>query len=221
LRYSQAQMSVPLSEFGKYQKYGWMSLGLWLLLTPLCTYLCFEAIVAGTGTYVPAIAPPVVAIRAGEGFWGVTAFLSAMVLAGCLVALLVRLMLGGEKSAEYRMLSNRKIGFNVTRGYVALGVLLVTLSLAMGFFGLHSGLFLGRDELAFTRMWSLHEEHYRYDQVKALREVPGDEGRSNFVIQVNGAPDWSTEREVSHPDDEQKAMLAQRTGKRIAKAVRD
>ena len=218
LRYSPEQMSVPISGIDKYRKYGLLNMGLCVLLAPLGIWACYAAFRAAVTDYVPAIAPPVIAIRAGDGFWLAPALLPGMVLGCCLATLIVRLMLGRERSAEYRMLGNRRLGYDATRGLMVLGVLTVAGSIALGYFGLHAGLYLGRDELAFTRMWSLHEERYPYDQVKALREVQDqDQGRSNFVIQVKGAADWSTEREVSHPDDDQKALLARLTGKTIVK----
>jgi hypothetical protein len=218
LRYSAAQMSVPISELSKYGKYNLLSLLLCILLTPLCIYICFAALHAVISDSVPAIAKPVVAIRAGDGFWFATALLPGIVLACCLIALIVRLILGAEKSAEYRMLSNRRGGFDATRFFIVLGALVMAGSAVMAYFGMRTGLFLGRDELVFDRIWSLEEERYRYDQVKALREVLNDDGEKwNFVIQIAGAPDWSTGREVTFPDDEQKALLVKRTGKRIVK----
>jgi len=219
LRYTPEQMGVPLTELDKYKKYGLLSVGLFLVLMPLSIYACFVVIHLMAENYLPAVAAPVVAIRANEGFWVVVALFPGIFLACSLIALILRLMLGAQRSAEYRMLSNRKLGVDATRGQILLGALMVAGSAALGYFGYHAGLFLGRDELVVHRMWSLQEERYAYDQVKALRQVRNPERENpTFVIQVKGAPDWSEEQEVSHPDDAQIALLVERTGKRIVRA---
>lgn len=118
------------------------------------------------------------------------------------------------------MLSNRKLGIDATRGQILLGALMMAGSLALGYFGYHAGLFLGRDELVVHRMWRLQEERYPYDQVKALRQVRNPEQEHpSLVIQVKGGPDWSEEQEVSHPDAAQIALLAERTGQRVVRAA--
>lgn len=73
LRYTPEQMSVPLTRLDRYKKYGLLSVGLFLVLTPLCIYGCFQALSLLASSYLPATTLPVVAIRANDGFWMVVA----------------------------------------------------------------------------------------------------------------------------------------------------
>jgi len=221
LRYSAAEMSIPIAELQrKYRKYSFLNTALFFLLYPVCGYASYLAIRSCAGTALPDVAGPIVAIRPGDGIWAATAMFPGITLTCCLIALIDRLLLGVERSRERRILSNRRAKMDATRMFVAMGILMTAGSLLIAFFAIRSGLYLGRDQIALTRIFSWQEERYSYPRIKALREEwDADNGKWDFTIQFDGAQDWSTSHEVVFPDDAQKALLSQRSGKPIRKVA--
>jgi hypothetical protein len=219
LRYSPEEMAMPLPElYRKYRMHTWLGVAAFLVLTPLCVYLCLLAVQACVVSRLPDIAGPIEAIRPGTGILLVVSWFPGIVLACCLIAAIQRLMLGRQGSKEFRMMGNRRVGFNSTKLYIALGTLMVAGSLSMAVFAVRTAVFLGRDEIVLRRMWSWQEERYSYDRVKALREEwDADNGKWNFVMRFDGGPEWSTRQEVVFPDDAQEAVVSRRTGKPIVK----
>ena len=197
----------------RYFKWYVFCIAAYLALAGLVTWGLHEALVAYTQS--DPHAPAVHELRPGGTFWWAPAAFLGCVLAGPLVGVLYRVLLRG-RSDEYRHYVNLRTGLNVRPLLLALGLVLGTGSLALAWFAAQSRLIMTENELVIRRIFSLADERYPYSSIRGLREIH-DRRKDNtiFVIQLAGAPDWSTKVEVIFPGDVEKAWLMRRSGRRI------
>ena len=199
----------------KYRRLNYIDAAAFLVLGPACVYGVHEGLVRYVASRARGLEGSVHAVLPDSGFWYVPAGVLGVIVACLLIDGLNRLLLR-ERAAEYRHSSNATVGFNATRMFVAAGVLMAVGALTLAFFAARSRLQLTEDEIVVQRLWSLQEERYRYSRVKALTEVvDAVKKKTDFVIELDGAPDWTTAVEIVFPDPDAKRFLADRTGKVI------
>jgi hypothetical protein len=199
----------------KYRRLDYLDTAAFLVLVPASVYAVHEALVWLAAAPSQGLEPTVYSVVPASAFWYAPAGVLGAIVACLLVAGLNRLLLR-ERAAEYRYSSNATAGFNATRMFVAAAVLMGVGALTLSFFAAHSRLQLTEDGMVVHRLWSLREERYRYSQIKALKDVvDAAKKKTDFVIELEGAPDWTTAIEIVFPGADERRFLAERSGKAI------
>ncbi|HEV8585558.1 MAG TPA: hypothetical protein VGT02_11375 [Methylomirabilota bacterium] len=207
---------LPIEELRKKHR-PWDHVGTvaFFVLAPPCVYALHAAFMRYTAARAGGLELGRYTMLPGSAFWYVPASLVGAVAACVLVSILYRVLLRG-RAAEYRYVSNASAGFNATGMFIAAGIFFTIGGLALGYFAAHSRLQLTDREIVVHRLWSLDEERYPYARVKALKELESADGKkTDFIIEFDGAPEWTTAVEIIFPGADEKGFLARQTGKPI------
>jgi hypothetical protein len=200
----------------RYRTWDWFGVAIFLVMIVPAVYGVHDALVRYARSQVPAAEGAVHVVVPDAAFWYVPASFIAVILTCVLVAVIYRVVLRA-RAREYRFASNVTAGFDATRMFVVAGVVFGVAAVGLAYFAAHSSLQLTRDAIVMRRLWSLHAERYPYASVRALREVPSDDGRTvHFVIELDGARPWTTAVEIVFPDEAAKVFLSQQSGKTIS-----
>jgi hypothetical protein len=191
------------------------------ILVPLCVYALHQGFESYASLVARDLGDSIHTVLPNSNFWYVPALVLGIIQAFILAYFLNHLLLGG-RAHEFRIHSDLNVGIDAIRIYLAFAMLVGGMFSAVAFFAAHTSLQLTENEVVIHRLFSLEEERYPYARVKALKEVSDTSGeKTDFVIELDGAPDWTTAVEVVFPDRPEKAYLSQRSGKPIERLVKD
>ena len=202
----------------RYRAWDWFGVAIFLVTIVPAVYGVHDALLRYARSQVPAAEGAVHVVVPAADFWYVPASFIAVILTCVLVGVVYRVVLR-RRPREYRFASNVTAGFDASRMFVVAGVVFGVAAMGLAYFAAHSSLQLTRDAIVMRRLWSLHDERYPYASVRALREVPSDDGRTvHFVIELDGARPWTTAVEIVFPDEAAKEFLSRRSGRAISAA---
>lgn len=207
--------SHPYEEVrARYRPWDYALVILFAVLAPICVYGLHAFFLWHTASLDRDFGGAVYVVVPNSNFWYAPALVLGVILACAILSVFYHRVLG-KSAMEYRHSSNFATGINASRLYLVFGLLMGGGFGILAILAANSSLRLMQDEIVVHRLFSSTDEHYPYDRVKALRQVATGDGGSHFIIEFDGAPDWSTAVEVVFPGPSAIAYLSQRSGRPV------